>query len=96
MIAGGIVLIVIGFMIFGLSSNIGGVQSNNIQQCTSLPLTGQFSQSLSQNYTSICNSAPGLLAMANTGLVVAILMGVIGVVLIIVGAIQRGSPKTAG
>ncbi|MFZ0510155.1 MAG: hypothetical protein WAM14_01000 [Candidatus Nitrosopolaris sp.] len=42
-----------------------------------------------QNDTSICNR---VLAMANAGLVVAIIMVAIGVALVIIGAIQI--PKT--
>jgi len=84
-IAGGITLIVLGIIIFGVSSWIQNIQSNNVQQCNGL--SGQISQSLSSENAEICNRAGPLLAAANMGIVV-------GIALTISGPLLRKTEKT--
>jgi hypothetical protein len=91
-IAGGITLIVLEIIIFGVSSWIQNIQSNNVQQCNGL--SGQISQSLSSENAEICNRAGPLLAAANTGIVVAIIMFVVGIALTITGALLRKTETT--
>jgi len=91
-IAGGITLIVLGIIIFGASSWIQNIQSNNVQQCSGL--SGQISQSLSSENAEICNRAGPLLAAANTGIVVAIVMIVVGIALTLSGALLRKTETT--
>ncbi len=91
-IAGGIILIVLGIIIFGISSWIQNVQSNNIQQCNQL--TGQLAQSLDSNTANTCNNATSYLAAANTGIAVAIIMIVVGIALTISGALLRKTEAT--
>ena len=86
-IAGGIILIVLGIIIFGISSWIQNIQSNNIQQCNQF--TGQLTQSLDSNTAVTCSNATSYLAAANTGIVVAIIMIVVGIALTISGALLR-------
>jgi uncharacterized membrane protein len=86
-IAGGITLIVLGIIIFGISSWIQNVQSNNIQRCNQL--TGQLAQSLDSNTATTCSNSTFYLAAANTGIVVAIIMIVVGIALTISGALLR-------
>jgi uncharacterized membrane protein len=86
-IAGGIILIVLGIIIFGISSWIQNIQSNNIQQCNQL--SGQLAQSLDNNAATTCSNATSYLAAANTGIVVAIIMIVVGIALTISGTVLR-------
>ena len=90
-IIGGIVLLVVGVIIFGFSSNINSIQSNNIQKCNSL--TGQLGQSLSQQNTEICSHAPGLQSFSMSGMLLGGLLALIGVILAIVGAIVGNRKK---
>jgi hypothetical protein len=55
-IIGGIVLLIIGIIIFGVSNGLHSIQTQNIQQCGTF--TGQLSQSFSQQNAEICSSAP--------------------------------------
>ena len=91
-IAGGITLIVLGIIIFGISSWIQNVQSNNIQQCNQL--TGQLAQSLDSNTATTCSNATSYLAAANTGIVVAIIMIVVGIALTVSGLLLRKTETT--
>lgn len=92
MIGGGISLIVVAIIIFWASSWISGVQTNNVQQCNRL--TEQILQLLDQHDTTICTNAQPYVAISETGLMVAIIMGVLGVALIVIGVIQNPTPKT--
>lgn len=80
-------MIVLAIIVFAPSSWINQVQSNNVQTCNSF--TGQLSQSLSQENTTVCNNAPGILAVAQTGMIIAIVLGVLGIALIVIGAIKN-------
>lgn len=84
-------MIVLAIIVFAPSSWINQVQSNNVQTCNSF--TGQLSQSLSQENTTVCNNAPGILAVAQTGMIIAIVLGVLGIALIVIGAIKNPAPR---
>ena len=86
MIAGGIVLLILGIIIYFISSFVNSVQSNNMQQCNSF--TGQLGQSLSQENAEICRGAPAYLSISGTGILLAIIMSIIGIALIIFGVIS--------
>lgn len=92
LLATGVAMIVLAIIVFAPSSWINQVQSNNVQTCNSF--TGQLSQSLSQENTIVCNNAPGILAVAQTGMIIAIVLGVLGIALIVIGAIKKSSSKT--
>ena len=80
-------MIVLGIIIFGISTWIQNVQSNNIQQCNQL--TGQLAQSLDSKTATTCSNATSYLAAVNTGIVVAIIMIVVGIALTLSGALLR-------
>ena len=91
LLATGVAMIVLAIIVFAPSSWINQVQSNNVQTCNSF--TGQLSQSLSQENTTVCNNAPGFLAVAQTGMIIAIVLGVLGIALIVIGAIKNPAPR---
>ena len=91
MIAGGVVLLIFGVIIFFFSSYISSVQSNNMQQCNSF--SGQLSQTLSQENAQICNRAPAYQSLGGAGILFAIIMSIIGIALLIIGAVK--SKKTS-
>ena len=91
MIAGGIVLLILGVIIYFFSSFINNVQSNNVQQCNSF--TGQLGQSLSQENAQICGRAPAYQSLSGAGILLAIIMSIIGIALIIIGTLK--SKKTS-
>jgi uncharacterized membrane protein len=86
MIAGGIVLLILGVIIFFFSSFINSVQSNNMQQCNSL--SGRLGQSLSNEEAQTCSRAPAYQSLGITGILLSVAMVVIGIVLIVVGAVK--------
>jgi uncharacterized membrane protein len=90
MIVGGIVLLILGVIIYFFSSFVNTVQSNNMRQCNSF--TGQLGQSLSEQNAQICSRAPAYESLSGTGILLAIVMSIIGIALIIIGAIR---PKKA-
>jgi uncharacterized membrane protein len=91
MIAGGIVLLILGVTIYFVSSFVNSVQSNNMQQCNSF--TGQLGQSLSQENAEICRGAPVYMSISGTGILLAIIISIIGIALIIIGAISGRRKK---
>jgi hypothetical protein len=56
-----------------------------MQQCNSF--TGQLSQSLSQQNAQICGRAPAYQSIGSIGIILSTIMSIIGIALIIIGAI---------
>ena len=86
-LAVGIAMIVLAVILFAPSSWIKGVQSSNVQKCNSF--IGQLFQTLSQEDSAICHIAPALLIMSQTLLVVSILLSILGLALVVIGAIKE-------
>jgi hypothetical protein len=90
MIAGGIVLLVIGAIILIPSFYFYNLQSNNIQQCSTL--TGQLDQ-LDIHNREVCNNAPQFQSAAGSGILLGIVMIVPGIILIVIGAVKESKKK---
>jgi hypothetical protein len=90
-IIGGIVLLMIGIIIFGFSMNIYNIQTNNIQECGSF--SGQLGQTFDPNNSNICSTAGSYQSFAMTGMLLGGALALVGLMLTIVGAIQTGKKR---
>lgn len=80
-------MVILAGIVFGSSSRINQIQSSNVEKCNSF--TGQLPQTLSQEDTAICHMAPSLLAAAQTGIAVSIILGILDIALVIIGAVKN-------
>lgn len=90
-IIGGIVLLIIGIIIYGLANGINNIQTQNMRQCNTF--TGQLSQSFSRQQAEICSRAPAYQSFSAAGIFLGIVLGIIGVALVIIGAISGRRTK---
>ena len=90
---GGIIILIVGIIVFAIGTYIQSVQSSNVQQCQSF--TGELGQFFSPENSDVCQRAPSLLMMSLTGIVAGIVMIVIGGVLSAVGAIRKSPTQIA-
>jgi len=83
----GIFLVLLGFVSAAVGMFINGIQSNNVQQCNSLG--GGLGQLLDSRNAELCNKAPAYQSVSTIGIFFGIVILSIGMVLIILGAIDK-------
>jgi hypothetical protein len=88
-IAGGIVSLVLGIIIFTVSVYFYNIQSRTLEYCNSISGGVQLDPETAQ----ICSNAGGFQAAIMGGMLLGGVLIIIGLVLIIVGAVQQGKRK---
>ena len=89
-IAGGIVSLVLGIIIFTVSVYFYNIQSRNLEYCNSI--SGGV-HTYTSEIAQMCSNAGGFQAAIMGGMMLGGVLIIIGLVLIIVGAVQQGKRK---
>jgi uncharacterized membrane protein len=90
-IIGGVILLMVGIIIVGVGMTVSSIQSNNLGRCNTF--TGQLGQSLDPETAEICASAPVYQGMSNAAIIIGFILSVLGIVLVILGAVSRSKHK---
>lgn len=90
---GGIIILAVGIIVFGIGINIHSVQSSNVEQCQSF--TGELGQFFDSENSDICQRAPSVLMMSLMAIVAGIAMIIIGGILSAVGAIRKSPAQVS-
>jgi hypothetical protein len=83
----GIVIVVIGIVVFATGTYVNSIQSSNVQQCQLL--TGELGQFLDSEVSEVCRTAPLSITMALIAVIAGIVTIVVGGVLSRVGALRK-------
>jgi hypothetical protein len=90
-IAGGIVCLVLGIIIFATSLYFYNVQTDNVEYCNSF--LGGLQGSLDPEAAQACSNAGAFQAGALGGILLGGALAIIGLILAIVGAVQQGKKR---
>jgi uncharacterized membrane protein len=89
----GIVIVVIGIVLFATGTYVYSVQSSNVRQRRLL--TGELGQFLDPEVSEVCRTAPFSMTMSLVSVIAGIVMIVIGGVLSGVGALRKSTTQSA-
>lgn len=90
-IVGGIICLVLGILIFAASFYFYNVQTDNIEYCNSF--LGGLQGTLDPETAQSCSNAGAFQAGSMGGMFLGGALGIIGLILAIVGAVQQGGKK---
>jgi hypothetical protein len=90
-IAGGIICLVLGILIFAASFYFYNIQTTNVEYCNSFlgGLQGYIDSETAQS----CSNAGTFQAGAMGGMILGGALAIVGLILAIVGAVQQGGKK---